>query len=528
MTPGSPDDSSMRETGFPHRLGPYVLAAYLDEGGMGRVYLALRNADGADQICVIKRFGNPRADFTPDQILENQERFRREAEITMALDHPCIARTFSSVHEGSQSYLVQEYVKGMTLQSLTSCLTSGKEHYAIPLAAHIVAQIAGALAYVHDFRSLGLVHRDLTPTNVMLAESGEVKVIDFGIAKATLTDDSLTQPHIVVGKPLWTAPEVVTGDKPDRRADLYALGLLFWHLLTGHDPTSHLAQVIAPLPPPSEFNPEVSAQLDEIVTKAVHADPNRRFQTAAEFIGVVTTLIPEGYLGSKELAHQIFRYHSALADEAFDEDIARARPLLEQAEPPRSMRKMVLVLTLSAAAAIALGIPLVHRFQVHRALPPAPAQTPAPIAVPQPTVPPVPPPLPLPLPQRPPASLPTTVPPPLAAPPVRAAVAARAKVAHESKPEPTTPQQNADELLSSALDSFDHSDTAKALSLARLAAERGAGAQAFVLISGCLYVKKNYAGAKEALEHALRLSPNNVEAKSGLEKIRRKMLDDTP
>jgi cytochrome c-type biogenesis protein CcmH/NrfG len=102
------------------------------------------------------------------------------------------------------------------------------------------------------------------------------------------------------------------------------------------------------------------------------------------------------------------------------------------------------------------------------------------------------------------------------------------KTAHESKPQPATPQQSPDELLASALDSFDHSDTAKALSLARLAAERGAGAQAFVLISGCLYVKKNYAGAKEALEHALRLSPNNVEAKSGLEKIRRKMLDDTP
>ena len=526
MTPGSPDDSSLRETGFPRRLGPYVLAAYLDEGGMGRVYLALRNVDGANQICVIKRFGNPRASFTAEQILENRERFRREAEITMALDHPCIARTFSSEHEGSQSYLVQEYVKGMTLQSLTSCLTSGKEHYSIPLAAHIVAQIAGALAYVHDFRSLGLVHRDLTPTNVMFAESGEVKVIDFGIAKATLIDDSLTQPHIVVGKPLWTAPEVVTGDKPDRRADLYALGLLFWHLLTGNDPTSYLAKVIAPLPLPSEVNPDVPAQLDKIVAKAVHADPNRRFQTAAEFLGVVTPLIPEGYQGSKELAYQLFRYHSDLRDEAFANDITRARPLLEEAEPPRSRRKMVLVFLLCTASAIALGIPLVHRLHAHRTVQPDPTQTPTPTVSPRPAVPPVAPPLPPP--QSPPASLPTTVPPPPAAPPVRAAVAARAKVAHESKPEPTTPQQSADELLSSALDSFDHSDTAKALSLARLAAERGAGAQAFVLISGCLYVKKDYSGAKEALEHALRLSPDNVEAKRGLEKIRRKTLDDTP
>jgi hypothetical protein len=525
MTPGSPDDSSSGETTFPRRFGPYVLVNYLGEGGMGRVFLALRNAKGGDQLCVIKRLGNPRARFTPEQILENQERFRREAEISIALAHPSIARTFSSVHEGSQSYLVQEFVKGMTLQYLTSCLTTGKEHYSIPLAAHIVSQIAGALAYVHDFRSLGLVHRDLTPTNVMFAESGEVKVIDFGIAKATLIDDSLTQPHIVVGKPLWTAPEVVTGDKPDRRADLYALGLLFWHLLTGHDPTGHLAQVIAPLPPPSEFNPEVSARLDEIVTKAVHADPNRRFQTAAEFLGVVTPLIPEGHQGSKELAHQLFRYHSAVGDEGFAYDVARARPLLEQVETPRSRRKIVLLSLLSTVAVVAVGFPLVHRLQSHDTAQSAPAQIPAPIVVPPPTAAPVPPPGPLP--QRPLAPLPTTVPPQPAAPPVRPPVTPRAKAAQESKPQPATPQ-SADDLLASALDSFDHSDITKALSLARLAAEGGAGDRAFVLIGGCLYVKKDYAGAKEALEHALRLSPDNAEAKQGLEKIRRKTLDDTP
>jgi tetratricopeptide (TPR) repeat protein len=134
----------------------------------------------------------------------------------------------------------------------------------------------------------------------------------------------------------------------------------------------------------------------------------------------------------------------------------------------------------------------------------------------------------MPLPQRPVASLPTTVPPPPAAPPVRATATPRAKTAHESKSQPATPQQSADELLASALDSFDHSDIPKALSLARLAAARGAGAQAFVLISGCLYVKKDYSGAKEALERALRLSPDNAEAKRGLEKIRRKTIDDTP
>ena len=87
---------------------------------------------------------------------------------------------------------------------------------------------------------------------------------------------------------------------------------------------------------------------------------------------------------------------------------------------------------------------------------------------------------------------------------------------------------SADELLASAENAFDHSNVSRALSLARLAAERGAGAEAFVLISGCLVVKKDYAGAQEALEHALRLSPDNAEAKRGLEKLRRRAVEDTP
>jgi tetratricopeptide (TPR) repeat protein len=296
-------------------------------------------------------------------------------------------------------------------------------------------------------------------------------------------------------------------------------------LLSGHDPTSQLAQVLGPLPPPSEFNPEVSAQLDEIVAKAVQVDPNHRFQTAAEFLAAVAPLIPEGYQGSKELAHQLFRYHSPLGEEGFANDIARARPLLEQSEPPRSSHKLILLALLSTAAVIALGIPLVHRHH-HSIVPPAPAQAATPSVAAQPAAPMVPPTEPLP--RQPPAPRPTPVPPIPAAPPVHPAAMPQAKAAREIKPQPATSQQSADELLASALDSFDHSDTPKALSLARLAAERGAGAQAFVLISGCLYVKKDYAGAKEALEHALLLSPDNVEAKRGLEKIRRKTLDDTP
>jgi serine/threonine protein kinase len=358
-----------------------VLASYLDEGGMGRVYLALTRSRRGEQLCVLKKFGNPRSRFSAEQVRENQERFRRESEISLALLHPCIGRTLSSVADGPESYLVQEFIDGMTLDQLVSSLTTDSEHLAIPLVAHIAAQIARALDYVHDYRGLGLVHRDLTPSNVMLAQSGDVKVIDFGIAKATLADDSLTRPHVLVGKPLWTAPEVVDGQKVDRRADLYALGLLFWHLLSRQDPEGHLDASGGSLPPPSTFNPEVSSAIDGIVQRAIHANPNRRFQTAAEFLDAISPLIPPGYDGAKALAHQVYRYESALKKEAIAGDVARARPLLA-AIPPVSGPSWKWTVAIIAPLAVVAGIGIWFLFRQE----PLPAKEPAPRAAQTPWV----------------------------------------------------------------------------------------------------------------------------------------------
>jgi serine/threonine protein kinase len=552
MQPSNPSISSPNESEFPRRFGPYVLVSYLGEGGMGRVYLALTHTPAGEQLCVLKRFGNPRSRFSPEQLLENQERFRREAELTIALSHPCIARTFSSVNDGPQSYLVQEFIDGMTMDYLTSSLTTDGEHFSIPLAAHIATQIARALAYVHEFRGLGLVHRDLTPSNVMFAQSGEVKVIDFGIAKATLADDSLTRPHILVGKQFWTAPEVVNGQRVDRRADLYALGLLFWYLLSGRDPEGQPDGAGAVLSPPSAFNPEVSANLDAIVIKAIHPNPIHRFQTAAEFLDAVTPLIPAGYDGAKELTHQVFRYESALKKDAIASDVARARSLLEPATSTsgsvwkhKPLLFSALLALLAATAAATLGIILwpiskptkisdVTSSRTPIGVKQSPSESPSPPAPspgeagrglgrgavsgqpPQPSL----------LP----ASRGEGVADfPAPASPIHKTIPRPTKTTHETMPQSDTPPQpGPDELMVAAMDSFEAENFPQALKLARAAAKQGGGAKAYVLIGTCLSLAKDYPAARAAFEHALRLSPGNAEAKRLLEQLRREFENESP
>jgi serine/threonine protein kinase len=525
MQPISEGTSSSTEGHLPRRLGPYVLLSYLDEGGMGRVYLALARTPGGEQLCVLKRLGNPRSRFSPEQIRENQERFRREAEITMALSHPCIARTFGTVQEGADAYLVQEFVDGMTMDYLTSSLTTGGERFPLPLAAHIATEIARALAYVHDFRGVGLVHRDLTPANVMLAQTGEVKVIDFGIAKATLADDSLTRPHVLVGKPFWTAPEVVAGQSVDRRADLYALGLLLWYLLSGNDPEECLDSASAQLPAPSSFNPQVSAELDRIVAKALHPNPSRRFQSAGEFLDALKPAIPAGYDGPRALARQVFRYESALKKDGIAKDIARARPLLGPsvaAKPRRGRRALALLIVLPA---IAGGIYLWSRFKQD---PPGSGGGSLPTS-PQPPAPP-----PLPPPPPPPAPPTASSPAPLLGSPSApllppAPRASSRKPPRESSPSSgTAAQPAADELLAAARESFEMESFSEALRLARAAAKQGAGAKAHILIGTCLSIAKDHQGARAAFEQALRLSPGNAEAKRLLDELLRKPPNKTP
>lgn len=529
MLLASPHDPSTVEAVFPRRFGRYVLLSHLGEGGMGRVYLALSRERGVERLTVIKRFGNPRARLTREQIDENQQRFRREAEITMALTHPGIVRTFAHTQAGADSYLVQEFVHGMSLEFLLASMASSRQRFPPLLAAHVVGKLAQALAYLHEFRGLGLVHRDLTPSNVILSQEGEVKIIDFGIAKATATADTVTKPHVLIGKPLWTAPEVLAGAPADRRADLYSLGILFWCLLTGANPESRLAEGES-LPPPSSLNPKVPLDLDEVVARAIDAHPNRRFQTAGGFGDAVACLVPFEYAGQPELAQLLARYQPVLEQRFFAEVVDRGRPLLEQIESRRWWRKHPLGTALLGLAALVLLVLLaarpVRQAWVDRHPKPAPASaTPLPppaseanlAAVPS---------IPVPEP-RPPA--PVEVPRPAGGAPAAPQVmrvrsssgAKRGTAAPAATPAQSSPAPPAEELLDAAFEALARSDHAKAVALARASLQQRPTADAYILVGRILF-ESDPEAAQTALEAAIRLSPSDRQASRLLDALRQR------
>jgi len=383
-----------------------------------------------------------------------------------------------------------------------------------------------------------------------------VKLIDFGVAKSTARDDGLTRRGIV-GKADWLAPESFHDAKLDRRADIYTLGLVYWYMLTRRDPgitqsnrTSSNDRFVAP----STFNPEVKSDLDSVVAKAIDPDPNLRFQNAAELSRAVARYVPEGFVGRAEVANLIFRNTSRLGDNLLPRLLAEGRPLFDDAllpkhvvidntvtEPgmplirseelvpvPRTNWRRVVPLSIGAATILGMTLFFLFRGSETVELPVVrPTAIPVPSTIaPTPTKPS--PPVTAPNPPKP-TPVETVVSRPEATsrspePPVHKPAITRPEVVAERP----SPQQTPNEILIEAQESFERSELSDALSLAKLAVERGAGAPAFVLIGSCLSIKKDYAGARNAFKQALRLSPNNAAAKRLLERLQRETSDDSP
>lgn len=556
---------------FPRRFGPYVIVSFLGEGGMGNVYLALMGTKDAERLCVIKQMGSTWSSLSAAQIPDMEQRFSREAEIAMSLSHPSIAKTFHAGNDDEGPFLVQEFIDGTTLDSLVLSGDSAAEEIPIAIASHVVCQIAGALGYLHDFQSRGLVHRDVTPDNIMLSFDGEVKLIDFGVAKSTASDDSSTQRGLV-GKADWIAPELFKGQKLDRRADLFSLGLVYWYLLSGKHPGSTLANPTgstARFAPPSAFNPEIPNELDQVVAKAVDPNPDRRFQTGDEFRQAASRFVPAGFEPGRELPALLSRYTSSreLKKKGLELLLAEARPLLDEGKPvvvpvaglmgpppvappvspaaasselevpPLRRRKSkwpifaVLIAIATAGLVAVLGSVITkHPAPLPEAQPPAiPPAVPSPTPTPQvPSLPSIPstqaqpqPPTPRPAPSR--ADLRPSVP---VAPDVSKR---KPRVVSPKLPVRSSDSQaTAEQLLESALESFERSDLAEASEFAQMALKQGAGTRAYILIGRIAARRKDFSAAQAAFEQALRLSPGNPQATRLLEKVRRGSPEDLP
>ena len=211
---------------FPRRFGPYVLLKPLARGGMGALYLALSGPEESAKLCVIKTVLPHLADK------EYLQRFRDEAKVVVRLSHGNLVPVFDSGQAGGEIYLAMDFVEGRDLRATWNRCAKKGIAFPVDVAAHIARELARGLYYAHNFGDIKLVHRDVSPPNVLLSYSGEVKLTDFGLASSTLKIEK-TAPGIIYGKVSYMSPEQARGEKIDGRTDLYATGIILWELLTG-------------------------------------------------------------------------------------------------------------------------------------------------------------------------------------------------------------------------------------------------------------------------------------------------------
>lgn len=263
----------------------YEIEEKLGHGGMATVYR------GRDRV-----LGRPVAVKMLAQRYAGDEkfvtRFRREAQASARLNHENIVSVFDTGDTDGQHYIVMELVEGETLADLLK-----REGQLSPeLAARIAGRVARAL---HAAHGEGIVHRDVKPGNVMLTPAGEVKVMDFGIARAA-TDETLTQTGMVLGTASYLSPEQSRGDPVDHRSDVYALGCVIYEMLTGQppftggSPLSVAYKHVNDAPEPvSRVNPSVPPDLEAAVMRALEKDPDARFPSADSMRQAVTGAVAE-------------------------------------------------------------------------------------------------------------------------------------------------------------------------------------------------------------------------------------------
>jgi serine/threonine-protein kinase len=266
-------------------LGRYRLFAKLGSGGQADVFLAIaRGTLGVDKLVVIKR---ARAEVAGDAAQLGI--FVDEARLTLRLNHPNLVHTYEVGEERGAHFISMEHVEGLSLRALFRADRTRSFGAAIWL--RVIADALSGLAHAHglrdyDGRPLGVVHRDISPHNIIVSYDGVTKLIDFGIA--TSRDGAGGDPGVVTGKVAYMAPERALGAPADRRSDLFAMGVVLWEMLSRRrmfdgDPQTILQQLARdPIPRLGDVVAEIDAELHELVARALDRDPAARYQTATE------------------------------------------------------------------------------------------------------------------------------------------------------------------------------------------------------------------------------------------------------
>ena len=312
----------------------YEPIAQIGRGGMAEVLLAVDHAGGgARRLTVLKRIW-PELATDPDFVTM----FFDEARLAVRLNHPNVVQTYEVLAERGELAIAMEYLDGQPLTRILNRLLRGPGELGLPLRLRIVASVLAGLEHAHtltdlDGTPLEVVHRDVSPQNVFVTYDGHVKLVDFGVAK-TLGASHHTRPGALKGKLAYMAPEQLRGAVMDQRADLFAVGVMLWEMLAGRrmwhamtevEIVSHLASA-QPLPPlPADAN--LPPALDAICARALDPDPERRYQTAADF-----EMDLEGALVGSADSHA--RNLGKVISMAFAAERAERQALIERAVRP--------------------------------------------------------------------------------------------------------------------------------------------------------------------------------------------------
>ena len=290
--PGTGADAQLRP------YGQYMLVRKLAEGGMAEIFLAKRlGADGFERNVVIKRM-LPHLSALPDFV----EMFRDEARLAARLVHPNVVQIHELGFTEDCYYICMEYLPGEDFSTTVRTASYRGEYVPVPLVMRVLADAARGLHYAHDFtdesgKPLNIVHRDISPSNLYVTYEGQVKVLDFGIAKAE-SRLAQTRTGVVKGKYVYMAPEQARGGEVDRRADVFSLGVSLYEAVTHVRPFARdndLAVLNALLDgdfqPPRALRPDLSPDLEAVILKAMAYEPAQRYATAGEFADALDALL---------------------------------------------------------------------------------------------------------------------------------------------------------------------------------------------------------------------------------------------
>lgn len=322
------------------KFGRYFLLDRIAQGGMAEIFRARMVAvEGASRLMVIKKI---QTGYGTNQ--EFIKMFKSETQVTMNFNHPNIVQVYDYGEEQDQHYIAMEFVDGKNLRQMIGRFGEKESPVPMDLAAYIIEQVANGLHYAHTFKDkitgnpLNIIHRDISPQNIIISYEGIVKVIDFGIAKAAVNMD-VTRAGVIKGKPSYLSPEQITGESVDKRSDLFSLGTVLWELLTGRKLFSgdgdlailrQIESCATHVKAPSNYNSDVPKELDMIVLQALAKQKEKRFQSADEMARALHKFVYQ--FNPEFMPSALSDYAKNLFKEEIVEDRKKIQKLSEKAE----------------------------------------------------------------------------------------------------------------------------------------------------------------------------------------------------